>query len=691
MDRRRVAPRGRIGARSAVGRRGLDLILILPMVMLPALYGPIPVLAQSWPTSGTRAQSFAATHGETGPVTAAPPQASPRFPAAAPVSVLTATIPELQAAMARGELTSVELVDIYLARIEAYDRNGARLNAILRVNPRARDEAAALDQERARGVVRGPLHGIPVIMKDNYDTHDLPTTGASVALAGVVPPDDAFQVAKLRAAGAIVLAKSNMHELAMGITSVSSLGGQTRNPYDPARNPGGSSGGTGAAVAAAFGAVGWGTDTCGSIRIPSCFNNLFGLRPTKGLSSIDGIIPLAHTQDVGGPLARSVTDLAVALDATVGPDPADPATRALEGREIPRFMDALDPGALQGARLGVVTELFGDPPDDREVDSILRETIGRMVEAGADTVTVEIPRLEELVGASGVINYEAKFDLVDYFAATPDAPVASLKEILDLGLYHEALDAAFHRRERVEARDSEAYLAALAKRDTLAAALLKVMDENALDALVYPTVRRKPAIIGEGQSGSTCQVSAGSGLPAMAVPGGFTEDGLPTGLELLGRPFDDARLVALAYAYEQAVNPRRSPPSAPPLMDGKAPPPVTFEATTRAGLGQKGLLTGRFAFDPVARTLAFDVEVSGISAEEVYAVSIRRGEGESPGPSIHRLMGPGQSREAGVIALGSRGTEDLVEGRLTLVLYAAPYPRGTFREPLRLPDPEGSR
>jgi Asp-tRNA(Asn)/Glu-tRNA(Gln) amidotransferase A subunit family amidase len=238
--------------------------------------------------------------------------------------------------MARGDLTSVALVETYLARIEAYDRNGARLNAILRVNPRALEEAAALDRERAGGGVRGPLHGIPVIMKDNYDTYDLPTTGASVALAGVVPPDDAFQVARLREAGAIVLAKSNMHELAMGITTVSSLGGQTRNPYDPDRNPGGSSGGTGAAVAAAFGAVGWGTDTCGSIRIPSCFNNLFGLRPTKGLSSIDGIIPLAHTQDVGGPLARSVTDLAVALDATVGPDPADPATRALEGKGVGR-------------------------------------------------------------------------------------------------------------------------------------------------------------------------------------------------------------------------------------------------------------------------------------------------------------------------------------------------------------------
>jgi Asp-tRNA(Asn)/Glu-tRNA(Gln) amidotransferase A subunit family amidase len=591
--------------------------------------------------------------------------------------------------MDRGELTAVELVDIYLARIEAYDRKGARLNAILRVNPRAREEAAALDRERAGGAVRGPLHGIPVVLKDNYDTHDLPTTAGSVALAGLVPPDDAFQVRRLREAGAIVLAKSNMHELAMGITTVSSLGGQSRNPYDPARNPGGSSGGTGVAVAAAFGAVGWGSDTCGSIRIPSCFNNLFGLRPTKGLSSIDGIVPLAHTQDVGGPLARSVTDLAVALDATAGPDPADPATRALEGREIPRFVDALDPDALRGARLGVVNALFGDPPDDREVDSILRGTIGKMVEAGADTVSVEIPGLEELTNASGVINYEAKFDLMDYFAATPGAPVASLEEILEQGLYDEALEGAFLRRERVESRDSEAYLAALAKRDTLAAALLKALEENDLDALVYPTVRRRPALIGEGQSGSTCQVSAGSGLPALAVPGGFTEDGLPTALELLGRPFDDAHLLGMAYAYEQAVHPRRDPPAAPPLEGGVAPAPIAFEVTLGAGPGEGETLRGHFVFDPVLRTLAFDVEVTGIPADEVYAVTVHREEGGSPGPVIHRLVGPGQPGEVGEVALGNRGAEDLLAGRLSLALYSAAHPQG-LRKPLSLPMPRNS-
>ncbi|MYA10646.1 MAG: hypothetical protein F4087_07050 [Gemmatimonadetes bacterium] len=268
--------------------------------------------------------------------------------------VAEASIAELQAAMLEGRVTSAQLVDLYLARIRAYDRAGPALNTIIRLNPRARAQADSLDAERAAGTVRGPLHGIPVLMKDNYDISWMPTTGSSLALAGLQPPDDAFQVARLREAGAVILGKTNLHELAAGITTISSLGGQTRNPYDPARNPGGSSGGTGAAVAASFAAVGWGTDTCGSIRIPSAVHNLFGLRPTKGLSSIDGILPLSHSQDTGGPLARTVTDLAIALDATVGMDPADPATAILEGREMQRFRDALDAGALEGARIGAL-------------------------------------------------------------------------------------------------------------------------------------------------------------------------------------------------------------------------------------------------------------------------------------------------------------------------------------------------
>ena len=295
--------------------------------------------------------------------------------------VVEASIPELQAALESGRVTSVDLVNAYLARVAAYDRAGPMLNAIVRVHPGARAEAQRLDRERAEGRVRGPLHGIPILLKDNYATFDMPTTGSTLALAGWVPPDDAFQVRKLREAGAVILAKTNMHELAAGITSISSLGGQPRNPYDPARNPGGSSGGTGAAVAASFGAVGWGSDTCGSIRIPSSVHNLVGLRPTKGLSSIDGIIPLSHTQDTGGPLARSAVDLAIALDATIGADAADPATEAMRDREPIGFRASLDAGALDGARIGALTEWLGEGAD-APVTDVVRAALDAMAAAG---------------------------------------------------------------------------------------------------------------------------------------------------------------------------------------------------------------------------------------------------------------------------------------------------------------------
>jgi amidase len=236
-------------------------------------------------------------------------QASRAHPA---IDVYEASIADLQHAMEAGKATAVQLVDAYLARIAAYDREGPAINALIRMNPNARAEARQLDEERRQGHVRGPLHGIPIIIKDNFDTFDMPTSGGSLALANHQPKADAFIVHRLREAGAIIIGKSNMHELAAGITTISSLGGQTLNPYDPRRCPGGPSGGTGAAIAASFAAVGWGSDTCGSIRIRSAFGSLAGLRPTQGLVSRSGVMPLSHTQDIPGPLARTVSDLAIA-------------------------------------------------------------------------------------------------------------------------------------------------------------------------------------------------------------------------------------------------------------------------------------------------------------------------------------------------------------------------------------------
>jgi len=599
-----------------------------------------------------------------------------------PIDVFEATIPELQEAMAAGRVTAAELVDAYLARIKAYDQSGPELNSLIRLNPNARSQAEALDRERATSGPRGMLHGIPVILKDNYDTADMPTTAGSIALAGNVPPDDAFQVRKLREAGAVILGKSNMHELAMGITTISSLGGQTRNPYDLSRNPGGSSGGTGAAITANFAPIGWGTDTCGSIRIPAAQNNLFGLRPTKGLSSIDGIIPLCHTQDVGGPLARTTIDLAIGLDATIGPDPADPATRALDSVPLPRFVDALDSTALGGARLGVLTISFGDAPEDQESDRVVRAALEQMQELGAEIIEIEIPGLDTLLRGSSLIGLEFKFDFIDYLAATPDAPMASLQDILDRGMYHESLQSRLRSRNQVEQRDSDEYRAVLAKRRAIRSAVIATLNEEQLAALVYPAIRRKAARIGDPQRGANCQLSAASGLPALSMPAGFTADGLPVGLELLGMPFDDAHLLGLGYSFEQAFDPRRPPPSTPPLVAQRAPDPVVYELLAE---GPGADIAGRFVYDVTAGTLTFDVAVSGVPAERVHAVNLQTVVDGRIGPIVHRISGPGVAAAAGVLTLSSAERDALLKGRLYASVFTAAHPGGAVRGVLVVP------
>ncbi|MEQ8953266.1 MAG: amidase, partial [Gammaproteobacteria bacterium] len=325
------------------------------------------------------------------------------------IDVHEAGIAELQQALERGQLSSVELVDSYLARITAYDQAGPQLNSIVRLHPGARERAAELDAERARSGARSLLHGIPILVKDNYNTTDMPTTNGTVALANFTPNANATQVQKLLDAGAIVLAKTTLHEYARGITTISSLSGQTRNPYDIRRVPGGSSGGTGAGVAASFGAIGLGSDTCGSIRIPAAFNNLFGLRPSKGLSSIYGIAPLSHTQDVAGPLARSLDDLAILLDIVVGHDAKDAATAVMQNRPHPQFRQNLESAALAGLRLGKLSEVFADS------DPAVREPINAALEwyeqQGARIIELQIPGLADLLSASGLIGHEFKPDL----------------------------------------------------------------------------------------------------------------------------------------------------------------------------------------------------------------------------------------------------------------------------------------
>jgi amidase len=311
--------------------------------------------------------------------------------------IMEATVPRLQAALSAGIITSRDLVGMYLSRIESYDQKGPMLNAISAINAKASSEAEALDAERRAGTVRGPLHGIPIVVKDNYETIGMQTADGSLSLAGWIPPDDAYLVKKLRAAGAIVIAKANMHEFAYGITTVGSLFGSTRNPYALDRNPGGSSGGTGAAVAANFAAIGMGSDTCGSIRIPAFHNSLVGIRGTQGLASRTGIIPLSSTQDIGGPIGRSVTDVAIVLDAIVGYDPGDPQTAASVGNIPKSYTDFLQLTGLRAARIGIVTSLFAPDLEDVEIATIVRAALNEMKSQGADLVDITIPGLTELL------------------------------------------------------------------------------------------------------------------------------------------------------------------------------------------------------------------------------------------------------------------------------------------------------
>jgi len=483
-------------------------------------------------------------------------------PLPARIDVREKSILELAAALDRGAVTSRQLVQAYLDRVAAYDHAGPALNAMIALNPAALAEADARDAERRAGRVRGPLHGIPLVVKDNYDTADMPTTAGSVALLGSRPDRDAFQVRRLRDAGAIILGKTNLHEFARGITTISSLGGQTRNPYDPTRNPGGSSGGTGAAVAADFAAAGLGTDTCGSIRYPAAHNNLVGLRPTLGLSSRSGIIPLAHSQDVGGPLARTVTDVAILLDATAGMDPADPSTRDADAHRPSSYRASLKADALRGVRIGVLVPLFGTAPEDLRAGSVVRAALAAMARQGVELVDVEendeVPSEQDGVS---IIRFEFASDLNAYLSATPHAPVRTHDEIVERHLVLPALETGFTRDAPTP--DSDDYRAIMAKHARQRSGLVALMEARGLRALAYPTLRRTAAKIGEPQSGGNCAASAATGLPAITVPAGFADDAMPVGLELLGRPFAEADLIALAYAYENATHYRRLPPLTP--------------------------------------------------------------------------------------------------------------------------------
>jgi len=500
--------------------------------------------------------------------------ASPGGATAQRFEVTEASIAEIHAAIAAGQLTARELVQMYLDRIEAYDKQGPAINAIITVNQSALARAEALDRAFAESGFVGPLHGIPVIVKDNYDTHDLPTTAGSLSLEGSIPPDDAFQVHAIREAGAIVLAKSNMAEFAFTPyeTVGSMLPGYTRNPYALSRVTAGSSGGTAAAVASSMGAVGLGTDTGNSIRGPSSHQALVGIRSTMGLTSRDGIIPLYYDKDIGGPMARTVADAVAVFDVIAGYDPADPVTASSQERRAARYADYLDADALNGARIGVMRQWSNRSGADAEVLERFEEALEAMRDAGATIVDpVTIPDMNEIRRA-GLWCSRFKHDINTYLATLgPDAPVKNIDEIVASRRTHPSIRPRLEYFQQVEdpPDEDENCLSSLPNRDRLRAAVREQLELHDLDAMVYPTWSNAPRLIGDLNTphGDNSQdLAPGTGFPAVTVPMGYVRDNLPVGLQLFGDAWSEPALIALAYAFEQATQHRQIPETTPPIV-----------------------------------------------------------------------------------------------------------------------------
>ena len=484
-----------------------------------------------------------------------------------------ATIEDIHAAMQSGELTSRRLVESYLDRIAAYDQKGPAINAVILVNPEALRRADELDRHFEREGLTGRLHGIPVLLKDNVETADMPTTAGSLGLEGFTPPEDAFLVRKLRGAGAIILAKVNLTEFAASGITRSSILGQTLNPYDLTRTPGGSSGGTGAALAANFGVVGIGTDTVNSIRSPSSANSLVGIRPTRGLVSRSGVIPYSLTQDTAGPLARTVADAAAVLEVIAGYDGDDPTTAWSVG-QVTAYADGLEPNALEGARLGILRSFFGREAEHHEVTRVVENSIAAMRRLGAVPVELSVELdADELITNVSVSRFELDAHLSSYLARR-GAPFPSLGDIVASGKYEPALKGLYEGA-LARSMDEQDYERRLRERLALRERVMQIMAANRLDAIVYPHQKRLVVPIGEDQKERNGVLGAVTGFPAITVPAGFSSAspsaplGVPVGIEFLGRPFSEAALIRLAYAFEQATRYRRAPASTPPLTGSR--------------------------------------------------------------------------------------------------------------------------
>lgn len=493
------------------------------------------------------------------------------IPVLADIDLRTATVQDINRAFEAGTLTSEELVTRYLARIEAYNLQGPTLRAVIVVAPNALERARELDRERAEFGPRSPLHGIPIVVKDTVDTVDAPTSGGAIGYANTYPLRDATVIRKVKEAGAIIIAKGNLDEFNLGSMGLSSIAGQTLNPYDLTRNPGGSSAGPGVSVTAGFAALGIGTETGASIRSPSSNSSLVGLAPSQGLISRAGLLPISYTQDRAGPMARSVWDAALLASYMRGLDGEDLFTHASLGK-IPEepYTSFLSKDGLRGARIGVLRDLFREGTEYEEINKLIEGQIGVLIQQGAvvmDGITtgIDLVKFFPLARASTEEFTEA-FRV--YAARRGDTlPYTTLQELVDSGKMLERLMEDY--QEYIDEGSTEfdpLYLAKLQNRENIKKILVEIMDRHELDALVHPFKSLAAPPLGTGDRGPRDNpISAITGMPALVVPAGVNSEGLPISIEFLGRPFSEQVLFRLGYAYEQATHHRIVPETTPPL------------------------------------------------------------------------------------------------------------------------------
>ena len=490
-----------------------------------------------------------------------------------PFHLQEATVTGIHEAFVTGQLTCAQLTRHYLDRIDAYNLRGPALRAVITVNPKATETAAEMDRQyKANPSSAGPLHCIPIAIKDNFNTFDMPTTGGHVGMKRSQPPADAFTVAKIRRAGALILAKTNLSEFARGGMSLSSLGGQTLNPYDLTRTPGGSSGGTGAALAANLAVLGTGSDTGQSIRSPASANSLVGIRPTRGLVSRSGVIPNSETQDEVGPIARTVKDAALLLDVMAGYDAADPITAFARNRTPKSYTQLLRNDALAGARIGVMTNLFGEEERHREVNRVMAGVIAKMQSLGATTVRFELSEYDKLAPVVATSSFEARTVMERYLSTLgSNAPVRTIGQLL--AAKTSAVQATLESEFGIaDGMNSQTYKDRMLNRDNLRLAVATKMAELDLDAVLYPLQKILVVpVAADDQTERNGTLSNGTGFPAVTFPAGFSAPstsaplGVPIGGELLGLDYTEDKLLAYAYAFEQAVAVRKPPVSTPPL------------------------------------------------------------------------------------------------------------------------------